>query len=102
VNSPVVRQNEFSGSNIYDPLIESLRQKPLLQHSVPPEQWPLWAVTISKFRQPGDVGLGDTIERLAARMGGNQFKAWFKKLTGQDCGCSRRREQFNTLYPYSP
>lgn len=68
---------------------------------VPFERWPVWAKTIAASRVEGDGGVGDTAERLFGAFGGELFKAGFKKLTGIDCGCKRRKELWNQQYPYA-
>lgn len=69
--------------------------------AIPPDKWPAWAKAVGSQRDQIDAGVGDTIERLAGAAG-RTFKAMFKKLTGQPCGCADRRKLFNRLYPYSP
>ena len=61
-------------------------------------KWPAWAEAVRKLRNESDRGAGDTVARLVP--GGDQFKAGFKAVFGFDCGCERRREVLNALYPY--
>lgn len=44
-------------------------------------------------------GLGDTVERITEATG---IKALVKAFTpeGQDCGCDKRKEALNRLFPY--
>lgn len=73
----------------------SFEQKP-----VPKEQWPQWAILISKGKSETDKGVGDTAARTLGLFGGDLFKSAYKKLTGKDCGCCEQQESWNTLYPY--
>ncbi len=63
-------------------------------------KWPRLAMLLSKMAIDGDNGLGDTLERLAATVGGNQIKKLYKKIMGHDCGCGARQWQMNVQYPY--
>lgn len=65
---------------------------------LPFSEWPSAAKLLSLSKQPGEVGLGDTIERLAGKTGA-AFKATAKAL-GIDCGCAKRRDSLNAFYPY--
>lgn len=42
-------------------------------------------------------GLGDTIEKITKATG---IKAVVKKVTGGNCGCDRRRDSLNRMFPY--
>lgn len=67
--------------------------------AVPPERWPKWAAVVARMRSATDAGVGDTVQRIAAKVGGERYKAWRKRI-GMPCGCSARQEKFNALYPY--
>ena len=43
-----------------------------------------------------DQGIGDTIERITDEIGISKI---FKSVT-KDCGCKRRKEKLNRLFPY--
>tara|TARA_R100000963_G_C4541094_1_gene38186 strand:+ start:114 stop:290 length:177 start_codon:yes stop_codon:yes gene_type:complete len=45
-------------------------------------------------------GLGDSVERLAMRLKIKQLLDARKKRTGKDCGCSKRRDKLNKIFPY--
>ena len=47
-------------------------------------------------------GLGDSVERLAMRLKIKQLLEARKKRTGKDCGCSKRRDKLNKIFPYKP
>ena len=93
-----------------DRVIEALakQRKPKKQQSpspkpkpIPRDQWPRWAKLIARFSKPRDIGVGDTVQRIAEKFGGELFKKWSKSL-GVPCGCTERRNTFNTKYPYKP
>jgi hypothetical protein len=71
----------------------------LFDEPKPKEPWPLFIVGISRQRIPSDTGVGDTVERILSRMGGDQFK-WVMARLGVDCGCGSRQEWLNRVYPY--
>ena len=70
-----------------------------------PSKWPLLARWIARHRQAGEIGAGDTLERLLRHRGGAAFKRATKRL-GINCGCgdsvSGRQGALNRAYPYSP
>lgn len=43
------------------------------------------------------IGLGDTIEKITTKTG---IKAAVHLLFGPDCGCEKRKEKLNKLFPY--
>jgi hypothetical protein len=65
---------------------------------IPRAQWPLWASTIARWQEAGDVGVGDTIHRKLGILG-VIFKETLKAM-GVPCGCDERQAEFNTMYPY--
>lgn len=81
--------------------------EPMASQSVPPvinmslsfDKWPSWAKWFSERYKHGDTGVGDVAERLFGTFGGEVFKLAFKNLTGKDCGCSGRKDNWNKLYP---
>ena len=64
-----------------------------------PALWPAWAKLVRSKRQGGEIGVGDTFQRLAKGVGGEVLKKTLKTL-GIPCGCDARRDQWNELYPY--
>ena len=42
-------------------------------------------------------GLGDTIDKITTATG---IKKAVKKVTGGGCGCSKRKETLNKIFPY--
>lgn len=58
-----------------------------------------WVRLVRFLRSPSDTGVGDTVQRIAAKFGGERFKKWAKKI-GIPCGCDKRQAEWNRLYPY--
>jgi len=46
-------------------------------------------------------GLGDTIEAITEATGIKAVVETFSKATGIDCGCDKRKETLNKLFPYN-
>lgn len=44
--------------------------------------------------------MGDTVEKALDKVGGKQFKAAYKAVTGKDCGCDKRKQKLNEIFPY--
>lgn len=68
---------------------------------VPREKWPLACRGVAKRAIAADKGVGDTLERLAGKVGGRKFKRIFKRITGLGCGCDDRQAWLNARYPYA-
>lgn len=68
--------------------------------STPKGPWPLIIRGIARQRIDSDLGVGDTIERILAKMGGSQFE-WVMHRMGIDCGCGSRKDWLNAVYPYT-
>ena len=45
-------------------------------------------------------GLGDSVERMLRRTRIKGLVNSFTKKTGKDCGCKKRQEKLNTMFPY--
>tara|TARA_R110000787_G_C13232597_1_gene427405 strand:+ start:238 stop:399 length:162 start_codon:yes stop_codon:yes gene_type:complete len=45
-------------------------------------------------------GLGDTIEKATKATGIKKIVDAVSRVTGVDCGCSKRRDALNEKYPY--
>ena len=61
--------------------------------------WPHWAKLVKRLRHDGERGVGDTVQRIAAKFGGEKFKLWAGSM-GIPCGCTERQAKWNRLYPY--
>ena len=64
----------------------------------PPSGWPAWARYVAERRADGEVGVGDTLERLLGS-GGRLMKATLAALD-IDCGCCGRQKRCNERFPY--
>ena len=66
-------------------------------------KWPLLARWIARHKQSGEIGIGDTLERLLRGVGGAAFKRITKRLR-IECGCgdsnSGRQGALNRAFPY--
>ncbi len=45
-------------------------------------------------------GLGDTIEKITKATGIKTVVDKVSKVTGKDCGCGKRKEKLNKIFPY--
>lgn len=45
-------------------------------------------------------GLGDTVEKITTATGIKKVVETVSKATGKDCGCSRRKDALNRIFPY--
>lgn len=48
----------------------------------------------------GSVGLGDTIEKITTATGVKKVVDTVSKATGKDCGCGKRKDALNRMFPY--
>jgi len=46
-------------------------------------------------------GLGDSIEKITKATGIKKVVDKVSKVTGKDCGCGKRKETLNRLFPYN-
>ena len=46
-------------------------------------------------------GLGDTIEKITKATGIKKVVDTVSKVTGKDCGCNKRKDTLNKLFPYN-
>jgi hypothetical protein len=70
--------------------------------AIPRDQWPLLARALAKLARPDDLGLGDTVARLASAVGGDTLADWYERIVGKPCGCGDRRVALNQRYPFTP
>lgn len=68
--------------------------------AVPLEKWPEWAKAMALLKQDGEIGVGDTVERIIGPAVGGKFKRWYKEKFGKSCGCERRKAEWNQKYRY--
>lgn len=45
-------------------------------------------------------GLGDTIEKITTATGIKKVVETVTKATGSECGCSKRKDTLNRVFPY--
>ena len=46
-------------------------------------------------------GLGDTVAKITKATGIKKVVDKVSKITGKDCGCDKRKETLNELFPYN-
>jgi hypothetical protein len=46
-------------------------------------------------------GLGDTIEKITTATGIKKVVETVAKATGSECGCSKRKDTLNRVFPYN-
>ena len=68
---------------------------------IPRAEWPLLARVVARLKNDTDIGVGTTLERLIAHVGGEFYKTAFKSLTGRSCGCTDRRKHLDAIYSYN-
>jgi len=47
-------------------------------------------------------GLGDSIEKITKATGIKKVVDTVNKATGKDCGCNKRKQALNRMFPYNP
>ncbi len=45
-------------------------------------------------------GLGDTVEKITTASGIKRVVNTVAKMTNSDCGCNKRRDTLNRVFPY--
>jgi len=61
---------------------------------------PWWFFIIRTVKSNRDIGVGDTIDRLLAIVGGRHYKSLYERVFGKGCGCKRRQTRLNAMFPY--
>ena len=51
--------------------------------------------------QEKSKGLGDTIAKITEATGIKKVVETFTNATGKDCGCAKRQDTLNRLFPYN-
>ena len=46
-------------------------------------------------------GVGDTVEKITKATGIKKVVETVSKVTGKDCGCGKRKDKLNRLFPYN-
>jgi len=83
-----------------NPLNQRLKAAPAPSLAIPEAQWPFLVKWIAQRRQPGEIGVGDTVHRLFSQFGGNTLSEAYERLAGRPCGCKDRQAWLNQRYPY--
>ena len=47
-------------------------------------------------------GLGDSIEKITQATGIKKVIDKVNEVTGKDCGCDKRKQTLNNIFPYNP
>lgn len=55
---------------------------------------------VSNQQKVESKGLGDTIEKLTTVTGVKKVVETVAKAVGKDCGCAKRRDALNRVFPY--
>ena len=74
-------------------------EAPSLPTGAGSERLPRLVRLVSRYRAEGDRGVGDTLERLLAKVGGRRFKH-LMQLINLPCGCEDRQKWLNVRFPY--
>ena len=45
-------------------------------------------------------GFGDTVSKIAKAVGADKIAKEYDKATGKDCGCNKRKDTLNRVFPY--
>jgi hypothetical protein len=53
------------------------------------------------FMTKKSKGLGDSIEKIAKATGIKKVVDTVSKVTKKDCGCAKRKDTLNRLFPYN-
>jgi len=53
------------------------------------------------FHDKKSKGLGDTIEKITTATGIKAVVDKVSEVTGKDCGCNKRKQRLNDMFPYS-
>ena len=57
-------------------------------------------IAVKKNNLMKSRGLGDTIEKITKATGIKKVVQQVSKATGKDCGCNKRRDTLNRVFPY--
>ena len=45
-------------------------------------------------------GFGDTVSKIVKAVGADKIAKVYEKATGKDCGCNKRKDTLNRVFPY--
>lgn len=61
---------------------------------------PPWIKLIKSQAVKGEIGVGDTMERLIKSIGLDKFAQLYTYILKKNCGCKNRKDYYNKEYPY--
>ena len=70
--------------------MSNIPPKPTDKRTKAYKQW------VAKYEKQS-TGLGDTVEKITTATG---IKKFIHKITGGDCGCDKRKQMLNKVFPY--
>lgn len=56
---------------------------------------------MKRTRVGESIGLGDSIEKFTTATGIKKAVDTVAKATGKDCGCNKRKDSLNRMFPYN-
>ena len=56
---------------------------------------------ILSYNDMKSKGLGDTIEKVTTATGIKKVVETVAKASGKDCGCEKRKDALNRMFPYN-
>lgn len=56
---------------------------------------------ILSYNNMKSKGLGDTIEKVTTATGIKKVVETVAKASGKDCGCAKRKDALNRMFPYN-
>ncbi len=60
----------------------------------------LHPIVVKRIRKPNE-SYGDTVEKLARKLGVDLVVKTYTRMSGQDCNCKNRKNKLNKQIPYN-
>ena len=60
-----------------------------------------YKIKLNYMEDKKSKGLGDSIEKITKATGIKKVVDTVSKATGKDCGCNKRQDTLNRLFPYN-
>lgn len=95
----IVRATNGCPAGYYENVPHDIISKMLGLPEPAAKPWPWIVRIVARWRIHTDAGIGDTLERAFAAIGGELVKEAMK-ATGADCGCDGRQKWLNARFPY--
>jgi hypothetical protein len=89
----------LGGDALLSATTASVISPPILKQPRPKSLIGIAVQIITKRKQPGERGVGDTIHRMMGGPG-EKFEVWFAAVFGRSCGCPDRIAWLNRKFPY--